>query len=130
MGFKAGELTVKNGREEITAWAVRRGFEQTCDGRLTIPYDGTQIVIAFRKLGLVVTHERGEQVLRVASPYFIRLGINEFDVLEGAGLHSWFSNRFLEKGVEVPWFSDEYKAKLREFAENSKANSRNRGLCE
>lgn len=111
MPFQVGELNYKNGPTEIASWAKRRGFIEQADGSFSAPVGEGQVVIVFRKLGINVVAKslRGTQSL--ASPNFIRLEIDEMDILHGAGLVSSFQQRYLE-GTDIPWYPPELKAAL------------------
>jgi hypothetical protein len=115
MPLKVGEMNYKNGPTEIAAWAKRCGFTEQADGSYATSVGDTQIVIVLRKLGINVsaTSPRGTQSL--ANPNFVRLEIDEIDMLNGAGLSSSFQQRYLE-GTDIPWYPPELKAALDKMA--------------
>jgi hypothetical protein len=115
MPFEVGTMNYKNGPSEVAAWATRRGFVQQADGSFSAKVGEDQVVITFKKLGINVVAKTAHGTQSLANPNFIRLQIDEMDMLHGAGLVSTFQSRYL-RGTDIPWFPPELKAALDKLA--------------
>jgi hypothetical protein len=127
MTFKVGELDYKNGPAEIASWAKRRGFTEQKDGSYTAAVGDSEVMIHFRKLGITVTAKSSTGEYRLAAPNFVRLEIDDIDMLHGAGLASTFQQVY-QDGTDVPWFPPALKIALDTL--KTHPEGRRRGMAE
>ncbi len=109
MKMNRGEVTFNAVRD----WALRNGFSDGDDGGLIAPYAGGSVVIEFLKQNVRTVFLQGEHRQVVISTHPKNLLIDEFDMLQGAGLFSSFYQRHLDVASDLPvWFSEALKKEL------------------
>lgn len=114
-------MTAKLTLKDVVDWAVARGFAEDGRGGYAIPFKKGVVRIEPLTRNFRVSVEIGDQRQVLATPHPSRLHIDEFGMLAGAALSSSFAQRARREEDLPPWFTEEYKAAVRQRSDWERA---------